>query len=90
MITALKVMLAEWNTRYSERVKLQHTYIVLSIFGIIVAGLVGLLNYDASRTILRICFVGIGIFFVNAISWALLYSSIVNRLPVRPTPNGRK
>ena len=89
MITALKTMLAEWNTRYSERVKLQHAYVVLSIVGIVVAGLVGLLNYDASRTILRVCFFGLGIFLVNAIAWALLYSLVVNKLPARPT-NGRK
>lgn len=88
MITALKAMLAEWNTRYSERVKLQHAYIVVSIFGIIIAGLVGLLNYDASRMILQVCFIGLGIFFVNAIAWALLYSLVVNKLPARAA-NGR-
>lgn len=90
MIIALRAMLAEWNTRYSERVKLQHAYIVFSIIGIIVAGLVGLLNYDASRMILRVCFIGLGIFLVNAISWALLYSLVINKLPVRPVTNGRK
>ncbi|HSX31735.1 MAG TPA: hypothetical protein VLF43_00600 [Candidatus Saccharimonadales bacterium] len=90
MITALKTMLTEWNTRYSERVKLQHAYIVLSLLGIIIAGLVGLLNYDASRTILRICFFGLGIFFVNAIAWALVYGLVVTKLPIRPVPASRK
>jgi hypothetical protein len=91
MIAALKDMLTEWNMRYNERAKLQHAYIVLSIAGIVVAGLVGLLNYEASRLILRICFIGMGIFLVNAIAWALVFSLVVNKLPARRlTPNGRK
>lgn len=89
MITALKDMLAEWNTRYEERAKLQHAYVILSVLGFIIAGLVGLLNYDASRTMLRICFMGLGIFIVNAIIWALMFSLVVNKLP-RRTTNGRK
>lgn len=81
-----KEMLADWNTRYSERVKLQHAYIIASLAGIVVAGLVGLLNYDASQTILRFCFMGLGIFLVNAIAWALLFGLVIDKLPKR---NGR-
>src|SRR3954463_2326325 len=61
MIQSLKDMLGEWNSRYNERAKLQHAYIVACVAGIVVAGLVGLLNYDASRAILRVCFAGLGI-----------------------------
>jgi hypothetical protein len=76
-------MLGEWNATYSERVKLQHAYLVLSAFGIVLAGLVGLLNYDASRAILRVCFAGLGIFVVNGIVWALLFSMVLNKFPAR-------
>lgn len=82
-----KDMLADWNTRYSERAKLQHAYIIASLAGIVVAGLVGLLNYDTSQTILRYCFFGLGIFLVNAIAWALLFGLVIDKLPKR---NGRK
>lgn len=84
MIQTFKDMLSEWNTRYSERVKLQHAYLAAAVVGIVVAGLVGLLNYDASRAILRVCFAGLGIVLVNAIGWALLFSFVVNRLPKKP------
>lgn len=87
MLQTLKEMLGEWNTRYSERAKLQHAYIVASLAGIVVAGLVGLLNYDTSQTILRYCFIGLGIFLVNAIAWALLFGLVIDKLPKR---NGRK
>lgn len=81
MILAIKDMLVQWNISHSERAKMQHAYLALSLAGIVVAGLVGLLDYDTSRAILRICFVGLGIFGVNAIAWALLFSLVVNKLP---------
>lgn len=83
MLQTIKDMLADWNNSHSERAKLQHAYLALSLIGIVVAGLVGLLDYDASRAILRVCFAGIGIFAVNAIVWALLFSLVVIKLPKR-------
>jgi hypothetical protein len=83
MIEAIKDMLFQWNTKYNERSKLQHAYIILIIVGIVLAGLVGLLNYDASRTILRVCFAGVGVVVANAIIWALLSSMVIGRIPAR-------
>jgi len=71
--------MTQWNATHSERAKLQHAYLVVSVLGIVVAGLVGLLNYDASRAMLRICFAGLGIFVVNGIGWALLSGLVLNR-----------
>jgi hypothetical protein len=85
MIQTIKVMLSEWNANYSERVKLQHAYLAISLAGIVLAGLVGLLNYDASRAILRFCFAGLGIFVVNGIVWALLFALVLNHFPTRRT-----
>lgn len=84
MIQTLKDLLTDWNATYGERAKLQHAYIVACVAGIVLAGLVGLLNYDASRAILRVCFAGLGIVVVNAIAWALLFSFVINKLPKKP------
>lgn len=83
MVQSIKDMLIDWNASYSERAKLQHTYVALIITGIVLAGLVGLLNYDASRTLLRICFASVGILVANAIVWALLSSMVLSRFPAR-------
>jgi undecaprenyl pyrophosphate phosphatase UppP len=83
VVQAIKDMLTEWNATYNERAKLQHAYIVLIIVGVVLAGLVGLLNYDASRAILRACFAGVGIVVANAILWALLSSMVLSRFPAR-------
>lgn len=85
MIQAVRDLLGQWNASHNERAKLQHAYVVLSVAGIIVAGLVGLLNYDASRAILRVCFAGLGIFVVNGIGWALLSGLVLSRFPARAT-----
>ncbi|MET1033221.1 MAG: hypothetical protein ABWX94_01860 [Candidatus Saccharimonadales bacterium] len=83
MIQSIKDMMSDWNSTYNERAKLQHAYIVVSLIGIVIAGLVGLLNYDASRTILRFCFAGLGIVVANAVAWALLSGMILNRFPAK-------
>lgn len=79
----MKDILTDWNASYSERAKLQHAYVAIIIAGIVLAGLVGLLNYDASRTLLRACFAGVGILVANAIVWALLSSMVLSRFPAR-------
>lgn len=88
MFQVIKDMMVEWNSTYSERAKLQHAYIAASLFGIVIAGLVGLLNYDVSRTILRLCFAGLGIVVANAVAWALLSGMVLGRFPSRR--NSRK
>jgi hypothetical protein len=88
VVQTIKDMLVDWNAHYNERAKLQHAYLAAAVFGIVIAGLVGLLNYDASRAILRVCFAGLGIVVVNAIAWALLFGFVINKLPKRV--NGRK
>ncbi len=85
MIQAVKDLLSQWNADHDERIKLQHAYLVISVLGIVVAGLVGLLNYDASRALLRICFAGLGIFVINGIGWALLSGLVLSRFPARRT-----
>ena len=90
MVQTVKDMLVQWNTRYNERAKLQHAYLAAAIFGIVIAGLVGLLNYDASRAILRVCFAGLGIVVVNAIAWALLFGFVINKLPKKQNGSSRK
>jgi hypothetical protein len=81
VLQTIKDMLAEWNATHTERTKMQHAYLAVSLAGIVLAGLVGLLDYDASRTILRVCFAGLGVFAANAVVWALLFSLVCNKLP---------
>jgi drug/metabolite transporter (DMT)-like permease len=83
MIQSFKEMLTTWNAEHGERVKLQHTYIAAAVVGIILAGLVGLLNREVSQIIVGVSLVSLGIGLANLLVWALLYSLVIIKLPSR-------
>lgn len=85
MIQSFKEVLINWNASHGERTKLQHTYVAVAIVGIIVAGLVGLLNREVSQLIVGISLLGIGVAIVNEFMWALLYSLVITKLPKNRT-----
>lgn len=84
MWTSFTQFLHDWNKNTSERIKLQHTCLVLGFAILILAGLVGLLNYHLGQTLVG---AALGIFLVfvaNAVIWALLQSFIISRIPRTP------
>lgn len=83
MIQSYKEMLTNWNATHGERSKMQHTYVAVAIVGIIVAGLVGLLNREVSQLIVGISLISLGVALVNEFMWALLYSLVITKLPNR-------
>jgi fucose permease len=88
---SIKEMLTNWNTSRGERAKLQHAYIFVVVIGLVVAGLVGLLNDNLSALIVQVCLFALGVFLANVVMWALLYSLVIVRLPKRTNgTNGRK
>ncbi|HSE60997.1 MAG TPA: hypothetical protein VLA88_01740 [Candidatus Saccharimonadales bacterium] len=78
---AIKEMLINWNITRGEREKLQHTYIAVALVGLVIAGLVGLLNDNLSSMIVQVCLIALGVFLCNVVVWALLYSLVITRLP---------
>ena len=87
---AIKEMLITWNQTRGEREKLQHAYVFVALVGLVIAGLVGLLNDNLSGLIVQVCLAALGVFLANVIVWALLYSLVITRLPKRNGTNGRK
>jgi high-affinity Fe2+/Pb2+ permease len=83
-------MLISWNTTRGEREKLQHAYVAVVLVGLVVAGLVGLLNDNLSGLIVQACLVATGVFLCNVVVWALLYSLVIARLPRRNGGNGAR
>lgn len=83
MLQSFKEMLVNWNTAHGERTKLQHTYVAVAIVGIIIAGLVGLLNREVSQLIVGISLISLGVALANEFMWALLYSLVITKLPTR-------
>jgi len=80
MIETIAALLNEWNKSTDSRQKLQHTYAFGGAIVLVIAGVVGLVNYQLGQLFLTIALVMIAIFFINAIIWALLTAFVLLRL----------
>lgn len=75
--------LSEWNASHSERSKLQHGYIGLTVATILLAGLIGLIDYDLGQRLTALALLLLGVFFVNLITWTLLSGLLLSSLDER-------
>ncbi len=80
MYTLIAKTLREWNETRTERVKLQHAYVAFAIGLIVLAGLVGLVDYDLGQQMTAIALLIMAVFFVNLIAWTLLQGIVLMRL----------
>lgn len=72
MYKSVRKSLQAWNATNGERSKLQHTYLAIAVITILVAGLLGLLDYNLGQQLTAISMLALGMFFVNLIVWTLL------------------
>lgn len=77
---ALLNILRQWNTTYSDFGKLQHTYILVALAGLVGAGIVGLINYRLGQSILFLATAAVLVFIANTVVWALLQTFVIARL----------
>lgn len=89
-IESIKEMLTDWKSSSSDRVKLQHTYLVAAIAFVLAAGIVGLMNYGVGQQLLAAAVVCAGVFLANAVVWSLLQSAVLLRLGNRKTAARKK
>lgn len=83
MYNAILQSLKEWNKTSDRHTKLQHVYAISAIIVLVVAGLIGLFNYELGQFLLSVSFGLAVIFFVNVIAWALVNAFLVDRLSKR-------
>lgn len=86
MFSSVHNALIEWNKTTNDRTKLQHSYIAVALATLVIAGMVGLVNYQYGQALLQIALVALGAFLVNAFVWALLQSFVFTRLSAKPRP----
>lgn len=84
---SIRAFLANWNTTYSDRTKLQHGYAVLAIISLIVAGLVSLINYSLGQSLLFIAIITVLVFISNGVVWALINTFVIPSSSHRPRQN---
>lgn len=90
MYTSLRKYLIRWNLETDTRTKLQHAYITVAAASLVIAGLLGLLNYDLGQKLVTIALVAIVVFFINFFAWILLDSVVLQRLDKSSRSSGTK
>lgn len=90
MFESLKTSLAAWDTKTSERVKLQHAYIAVAVVLLVVAGVIGLMNRDLGQNILVVAIISAAMFLANAVAWSLLQSAFLMRIAASKRSSTRK
>lgn len=89
MFSSVHNALIEWNKTTNDRTKLQHGYVAIALATFVVAGMVGLVNYQYGQALLQIALIALGAFLVNAFVWALLQSFVFTRLGAKSRQNKR-
>lgn len=69
---SFRTLFQTWNTQHDSFTKLQHAYITIAIAALLVAGIIGLINYSLGQSILFIAVCALFIFIANGVVWALL------------------
>ena len=90
MFESLKTSLSTWDAKTSDRVKLQHAYLIIAITLLIVAGVIGLMNREFGQNILVIAILSAAMFLANAVAWSLLQSALLMRIAASKRSTSRK
>lgn len=78
-------ILRAWNKSTSERVKLQHAYMLIIVIVTMVSGLVALVNVELGRKLIIVAGIGLVALIANALVWALTRVYFVDRLERKRT-----
>lgn len=73
-------IIRDWNKSSSERVKLQHVYILIIIVITVISGLLGLIDVELGRQFIKLAGIAAIAFLANAIVWALSQTYVFTRL----------
>jgi len=84
MYESIKSSLVIWNTKTTERQKLQQLYLAIIVVGILVAGVTSLLNAEVGHNLVLVAIFAILVFLSNAIAWNLLKAGLLSALPTKP------
>jgi hypothetical protein len=84
MYETITASLNAWNATKSERQKLQHGYLALALFIVLLAGIVSLFKASYGHDLVVVALGVLITFAINAIVWNLLQSSLISKLSTKP------
>ena len=90
MYEFIKQSLSSWNYQKDQRRKLQQAYLTVVFIGLVLAGLLTLLNVPQSRLAAMIAAGFAVVYLVNGIAWALLEAFVAPNLPKPESTTNKK
>ena len=90
MYEFIKQSLSSWNYQKDQRRKLQQAYLAVVFIGLVLAGLLTLLNVTQSRLSAMIAAGFAVVYLVNGIAWALLEAFVAPNLPKPESTTNKK
>ena len=90
MYEFIKQSLGDWNRQRDQRRKLQQAYLTVVFIGLVLAGLLTLLNVPQSRLAAMIAAGFAVVYLVNGIAWALLEAFVAPNLPKPKSTTNKK
>ena len=90
MYEFIKQSLSSWNHQKDQRRKLQQAYLTVVFIGLVLAGLLTLLNVTQSRLSAMIAAGFAVVYLVNGIAWALLEAFVAPNLPKPESTTNKK
>ena len=82
--------LVRWKSSTTDRQKLQHTYLVVSVLVILLAGLVSLVSAEQGHRLATVALIAIGAFLTNAVVWNLLNSAVLSKINTRSQQRNKR
>ena len=89
MYEFIKQSLSIWSHQKDHRRKLQQAYLTVVFIGLVLAGLLTLLNVPQSRLAAMIAAGFAVVYLVNGIAWALLEAFVAPNLPKLESTTGK-
>lgn len=90
MYEFIKQSLSSWSYQKDQRRKLQQAYLTVVFIGLVLAGLLTLLNVPQSRLAAMIAAGFAVVYLVNSIAWALLEAFVAPNLPKPESTTNKK
>lgn len=90
MYEFIKQSLSSWSYQKDQRRKLQQAYLTVVFIGLVLAGLLTLLNVPQSRLAAMIAAGFAVVYLVNGIAWALLEAFVTPNLPKPESTTNKK
>ena len=84
MFETMLLTLNRWNTAKTERQKLQHTLLALTVIIVVVAGLLSLVNVNLGHDVVLVSVFTLASFVANALVYNLLQAALLAKLSSKP------